>query len=51
MGYGNPSPNGRMGGLTDPDTFRFILKARCGTIARVSGAYWGLEPLGPGRPS
>lgn len=41
MGYGSLSSNGRESGLTHPDTFHFILKARCGTIARVSGAYSG----------
>jgi predicted dehydrogenase len=41
MGYSSLSDNGRAGGLVNPDTFHFILKAGCGKIARVSGAYSG----------
>lgn len=41
MGYAHLSENGRRGGLVNPDTFHFILKSRCGKIARVSGAYSG----------
>lgn len=41
MGYGSISANGQAHGLTHPDTFHFILRARSGTIARVSGAYSG----------
>ena len=41
MGYSYLSNNGRTGGLANPDTFHFVLKAACGKIARVSGAYSG----------
>ncbi len=41
MGYADLSANGRAGGLAHPDTFHFVLKARSGRIARVSGAYSG----------
>jgi len=41
MGYAQLSANGRAGGLVNPDTFHFILKAGCGKIARVSGSYSG----------
>ncbi len=41
MGYGMLSPNGRAGGLKNPDTMHFILKASDGRIARVSGVYSG----------
>jgi predicted dehydrogenase len=39
MGYGYLSPNGRAGGLVNPDTFHFVLKAASGRIARISGVY------------
>lgn len=39
MGYAYLSPNGRAGGLVNPDTFHFVLKAASGKIARVSGVY------------
>ncbi len=39
MGYGMLSPNGKAGGLKNPDTMHFILKAADGRIARVSGVY------------
>ena len=41
MGYAQLSENGRAGGLANPDTYHFVLKAACGKIARVSGAYSG----------
>jgi predicted dehydrogenase len=41
MGYSYLSNNGRTGGLANPDTFHFVLKAACGKIARVSGTYSG----------
>lgn len=41
MGYGSLSPYGHEAGLMHPDTFHFILNARCGTIARVSGSHPG----------
>ncbi|HVM62646.1 MAG TPA: Gfo/Idh/MocA family oxidoreductase [Verrucomicrobiae bacterium] len=40
-GYSHLSDNGRAGGLMNPDTFHFVLKAASGKIARVSGAYSG----------
>jgi predicted dehydrogenase len=39
MGYAYLSPNGRAGGLVNPDTFHLVLKAASGQIARVSGVY------------
>lgn len=39
MGYAYLSPNGRAGGLVNPDTYHFVLKAASGKIARVSGVY------------
>jgi predicted dehydrogenase len=41
MGYASLSPNGKAGGLAHADTFHFILRARGGTIARISGSYSG----------
>jgi len=41
MGYGMLSPNGKTGGLKNPDTMHFILKAADGRIARISGVYSG----------
>lgn len=41
MGYADLSPNGRAGGLANPDTFHFVLKSASGRIARISGAYSG----------
>jgi predicted dehydrogenase len=41
MGYAQLSENGCVGGLVNPDTFHFVLKAACGKIARVSGTYSG----------
>jgi predicted dehydrogenase len=41
MGYAQLSENGRAGGLANPDTFHFVLKAASGKIARVSGSYSG----------
>jgi predicted dehydrogenase len=41
VGYAQLSENGRAGGLANPDTYHFVLKAACGKIARVSGAYSG----------
>jgi predicted dehydrogenase len=41
MGYALLSDNGRAGGLANPDTFHFVIKAASGKIARVSGAYSG----------
>lgn len=41
MGYAYLSPNGRAGGLANPDTYHFVLKDASGKIARVSGAYSG----------
>jgi len=41
MGYGMLSPNGKAGGLKNADTMHFILKAKDGRIARVSGVYSG----------
>jgi len=46
MGYGMLSSNGAKGGLKNPDTMHFILKAADGRIARVSGAYTGpVQPV------
>jgi hypothetical protein len=39
MGYGYLSRNGRTGGLVNPDTYHFVLKAADGRIARVTGVY------------
>jgi predicted dehydrogenase len=39
MGYGMLSPNGKAGGLKNADTMHFILRAKDGRIARVSGVY------------
>jgi predicted dehydrogenase len=39
MGYAYLSNNGRTGGLANPDTYHFVLKAADGRIARVSGVY------------
>ena len=39
MGYAYLSANGRAGGLVNPDTYHFVLKAADGRIARVSGVY------------
>lgn len=39
MGYAYLSSNGRAGGLANPDTYHFVLKAADGRIARVSGVY------------
>ena len=39
MGYGMISPNGKDGGLKNPDTMHFIFKAKDGRVARVSGVY------------
>lgn len=39
MGYAYLSGNGREGGLVNPDTYHFVLKAASGKIARVSGVY------------
>lgn len=39
MGYAYLSPNGRAGGLVNPDTYHFVLKAASGKIARVTGVY------------
>jgi predicted dehydrogenase len=39
MGYGHLTENGRSLGLRDPDAMHFILTARSGKIARVSGHY------------
>lgn len=39
MGYGMLSPNGKAGGLINPDTMHFILKASDGRIASISGTY------------
>ena len=41
MGYGMLSSNGAKEGLKNHDTMHFILKAKDGRIARVSGAYTG----------
>jgi predicted dehydrogenase len=41
MGYGMLSSNGKAGGLKNEDTMHFILKAKDGRIARVSGSYSG----------
>jgi predicted dehydrogenase len=41
MGYAQLSEIGRAGGLVNPDTFHFVLKAASGKIARVSGSYSG----------
>lgn len=46
MGYGMLSPNGKKGGLKNPDTMHFIFKAVDGRVARVSGAYTGpIQPV------
>jgi len=39
MGYAYLSANGRAGGLANPDTYHFVLKAASGKIARVTGVY------------
>jgi predicted dehydrogenase len=39
MGYAYLSANGRAGGLVNPDTYHFVLKAASGKIARVTGVY------------
>ncbi|MCB0045529.1 MAG: Gfo/Idh/MocA family oxidoreductase [Caldilineaceae bacterium] len=39
MGYAYLSANGREGGLVNPDTYHFVLKASDGRIARVTGVY------------
>ena len=39
MGYAYLSNNGRAGGLVNPDTYHFVLKAADGRIARVTGVY------------
>jgi predicted dehydrogenase len=39
MGYGMLSPNGVKGGLKNEDTMHFIMKAKDGRVARVSGVY------------
>ena len=39
MGYAYLSSNGRAGGLVNPDTYHFVLKAADGRIARVTGVY------------
>ncbi|MGF7140582.1 Gfo/Idh/MocA family protein [Roseimarinus sediminis] len=39
MGYGMLSPNGKAGGLKNPDTMHFIFKAADGRIASTSGTY------------
>jgi predicted dehydrogenase len=39
MGYAYLSNNGRAGGLANPDTYHFVLKAADGRIARVTGVY------------
>jgi predicted dehydrogenase len=41
MGYSRLSENGRAGGLTNPDTFHYVLRSASGRIARVSGSYSG----------
>jgi len=41
MGYGMISSNGIDAGLKNEDTMHFIMKARDGRLARVSGAYTG----------
>lgn len=41
MGYGMISSNGKKAGIKNEDTMHFILKAKDGRIARVSGAYTG----------
>ena len=40
-GFASLSDNGRAGGLANPDTFHFVLRAADGRIARVSGSYSG----------
>ncbi len=46
MGYGMLSPNGKKGGLKNEDTMHFILKAKDGRVARVSGVYSGpVQPV------
>lgn len=46
MGYGMLSSNGKKGGLKNPDTMHFILKATDGRVARVSGCYTGpVQPV------
>ena len=40
-GFASLSDNGRAGGLANPDTFHFVLRAAAGRIARVSGSYSG----------
>jgi len=39
MGYAYLSPNGRSGGLANPDTYHFVFRAADGKIARVTGVY------------
>jgi predicted dehydrogenase len=41
MGYSRLSENGRVGGLTHPDTFHYVARSASGRIARVSGSYSG----------
>lgn len=46
MGYGMLSSNGAKGGLKNFDTMHFIMKAKDGRVARVSGAYTGpVQPV------
>ena len=46
MGYGMLSANGRKGSLHHADTMHFILRAKDGRIARISGAYTGpVQPV------
>jgi len=47
QGFAMLSENGSRLGLKHPDTFHFVLRSRCGRIARVSGAYSG--PVVPAR--
>lgn len=39
MGYAYLSKNGREGGLVNPDTYHFVLKAASGKLARITGVY------------
>ncbi len=48
MGYGLLSPGSRELGHRNLDTMHFVMKARSGGIARVSGAY-GSPPMNSGR--
>lgn len=46
MGYGMLSSNGKKGGLKNPDTMHFIMRAKDGRVARVSGCYTGpVQPV------